>query len=78
MITMQDLMENKVIGPWLQDKYEQGEKAGERRLLRLMIGGRFGRLSPEISTRLEQATEPELTQWAMRTPSTRSIDAIFA
>lgn len=80
MVTMQDLMENKVIGPMLQGKYAEGQRAGEqvgRRMLRLMLESRFGPITRETEEKINLATEAELALWAVRVLSAETAAEIF-
>ena len=59
---MIDIMENKVLGPALQAKYDQGKAEGERKLVIRFLTKKFGILPQVVLDRLNHASEAELFQ----------------
>ncbi|MFN7924537.1 MAG: DUF4351 domain-containing protein [Bryobacteraceae bacterium] len=85
MVTMADLMANKVLGPVLQDRFEQGERRGreegqqngERKLLIVQMERRFGPLNPAAKLRIEQASEEQLMRWGIDLLTVRSLEELL-
>ena len=67
---MIDLMENKVLGPLIQQKFEQGlqqgEHAGQQKLLREQLAEKFGPLPAWAVQRLLNASSADLHLWSKR------------
>ena len=73
-IGMIDLMENKVLGPLILQKYEEGERKGRQEglqegrqdLLRDQLTEKFGPLPEWALQRLQMASAEDLHVWAKR------------
>jgi hypothetical protein len=70
---MIDIMENEVIGPAIRKGIEQGKT----QLLTQLLTTRFGPLPDPVVTRLHQASESELSSWADRVLTARTLDEVF-
>jgi predicted transposase YdaD len=89
-----DILENKVLGreyrrghqegiqeglqEGLQEGRQEGLRQGERNLLRLQMEKRFGTLPEWASQRLEQLTEPELSDLGLRLFEAQTLEDLFS
>lgn len=55
-----------------------GRAEGEREMVRRLLEIRFGALTDEHLTRLQEATEPQLMRWAERVLSAPDLAAVFS
>ena len=62
----------------LEDGRKLGLEDGQRQILRHLLESRFGPLPAAILGRLEQATNEETKQWAVRVLDAESLEEIFA
>ena len=67
---MIDLMENKVIGPWILK--------GEAKILLIQIEERFGPVPAWVYEKFEGSKEEQYAAWARRLLTADSLDAVFA
>ncbi len=56
---------------------EEGREEGERLLLEKLIELKFGSLSGKVRAKLESADQPQLSLWAERILTARSVDEVF-
>ena len=81
MITMEEMMKNKIIGPMLRESREIGEAKGAAQGRRAMLGRqlrqRFGAIPARIARRLESATPEQLEAAADRVLTATSISEVF-
>ena len=77
-IGMIDVMENKVLGPMIEErlkqKFDQGLTQGKQQLLREQLTGKFGPLSPWAEKRLIFASPEDLNVWAQRILTAVSLE----
>lgn len=72
-VHMIDIMENKVLGPAIR----QGIEQGKTQLLSQQLTTRFGPLPTHAVERLHRASESELSSWADRVLTARTLDDVF-
>ena len=81
MITMEEMMKNRIIGPMLRESREIGEAKGAAQGRRAMLGRqlrqRFGAIPARIARRLESATPEQLEAAADRVLTATSISEVF-
>ena len=82
---MIDVMENKVLGPMIEERLRQkfdeglnqglsqGLTQGKQQLLREQLTGKFGPLSPWAEKRLIGASAEDLNVWAKRILTAASL-----
>jgi len=67
---MINVANNKVLGPIIQERFEEGQRKGrnegQQALLQHMLIEKFGFLPEWAAKRLRAASEDELTLWAKR------------
>ena len=68
------LRDRKLFARW---RYEREVLEGERSIVLLLIGQRFGPVSAEVRKRIEALYEPELTQMALRLLDARNLDELL-
>ncbi len=83
---MIDLIENKVLGPMIQQKYEQGlergieqgleqgRAAGKHELLRDLLAEKFGALPAWALQRLDSASSNEVNRWTKRSVKSTTLE----
>jgi hypothetical protein len=86
---MIDVMENKILGPLLEQRFEQGISQGisqglsqgvpegMRKLLSNLLASRFGPLPVAVERRLCEAAPAELDVFAQRLLRASTIDEVF-
>ena len=55
----------------------RGLREGSRKTLRVLLGRRFGPLSPEVEARLANASDRELEQWTLRILDARTLAEVL-
>ncbi len=60
---MINVMENKVLGPMMQQKFEQGLEKGQQDMLREILADKFGPLPAWAMQRLQGASPAQLQSW---------------
>ena len=82
---MIDIMENKILGPAIRQGLEQGRLEGriegrlegERGVLLRQLARKFGSLPDSIATRVQKASDSELSSWIDIILTARTLDEIF-
>ena len=82
---MINVMENKILGPLIEQRFEQGLSQGlsqglnqgKRGMLREMLVSRFRVIPPSVERRLADASLDELDSWAKRLLNASNINEVF-
>lgn len=77
MVTIEDLLENEVLGPALRDRFAAGREEGERKVLVLQLERRFGPLTDAHRNRIHCASEEQVTRWAVEVLSASRIEDVL-
>jgi hypothetical protein len=78
MPILNDIMDNRVIGPAIRKGLKQGRAEGQVDLLVSMIERRFGRLQPAMSQRIAALTPAQLKRVGLRLLDAQRIEDLFA
>jgi hypothetical protein len=62
---------------WKAEGKAEGRREGQAAMLLQLMRMRFGAVPPEVSARLENASEEQLYKWLERSISAHSIDALL-
>ena len=75
---MINVMENKVLGPMMRQKFEQGLQKGleqgQQKMLRHQLTDKFGPLPAWAIQRLQSAPHSQLHAWGRRILHTTTLD----
>jgi Domain of unknown function (DUF4351) len=78
MPVLNDIMDNKVIGPAIRQGLRQGRVEGQLELLRSQIEKRFGRIAPAVAQRLAALKPAQLKRVGLRLLDAQRIEDLFA
>ena len=76
-VSMIDIMENKILGPAIRQGIEQGKIEGERGVLLRQLTRKFGSLPDSVATRVQKASESELSKWIDGILTARTLDEVL-
>ena len=71
---MINVMENKVLGPIIQQQFELGRSEGAKNLLQALLTRKFGPLPAWASEKLHAAAYEEWIAWGMRALHTTTLE----
>jgi hypothetical protein len=72
-----DLMDNKILGPAIRRKVEQGVEQGVKDVVRLQIQKRFGPIPQWVDRRITEISEPEARDLAVKLLDASSLEELF-
>jgi predicted transposase YdaD len=78
MPVLNDIMDNKVIGPVLRRGLRQGRMEGQVEMLLSQIEKRFGRIPPAVGQRIVALKPAQLKRVGLRLLDARRIEDLFA
>jgi predicted transposase YdaD len=78
MPILNDIMDNKVVGPLLRQGRAEGRVEGQVEMLTSQIEKRFGRIPPTISRRIAALKPAQLKRAGLRLLDAQSIEDLFA
>jgi hypothetical protein len=78
MPVLNDIMDNKVIGPAIRQGLRQGRVEGQVEMLLSQIEKRFGRVAPDISLRISALKPAQLKRAGLRLLDAQRIEDLFA
>jgi hypothetical protein len=78
MPVLNDIMDNKVIGPAIRQGLRQGRVEGQVEMLLSLIEKRFGRVPLDVSRRISALKPTQLKRAGLRLLDARRIEDLFA
>jgi DNA-binding FrmR family transcriptional regulator len=78
MPVLNDIMDNKVVGPLLRQGRAEGRIEGQLEILRSQIEKRFGRIPPAVAQRIAALKPAQLKRVALRLLDAQRIEDLFA
>jgi len=78
MPVLNDIMDNKVIGPAVRKGLRQGRAEGQVEIVLSLIQKRFGRIPPAVGQRIAALKPAQLKRVAARLLDARNIEDLFA
>ncbi len=78
MPILNDIMDNKVIGPAIRQGLRQGRVEGQMEMLLSQIQKRFGRIPPAVAQRLAALKPAQLKRVGLRLLDAQRIEDLFA
>jgi hypothetical protein len=78
MPILNDIMDNRVIGPAIRQGLRQGRVEGQMEILHSQIVKRFGRIPPAVAQRLAALKPAQLKRVGLRLLDAQRIEDLFA
>ena len=78
MPILNDIMDNKVVGPLLRQGRAEGRVEGQVEMLLSQIEKRFGRIPPAVGQRIAALKPPQLKRAGLRLLDAQRIEDLFA
>ncbi len=78
MPILNDIMDNRVIGPAIRQGLKQGRAEGQMEILHSQIVKRFGRIPPAVAQRLAALKPAQLKRVGLRLLDAQRIEDLFA